>query len=555
MRLLSLNIQPLFVFDGPNKPPFKRNAKTSTASRASTREARRLLDLFAFPHWTAPGEAEAECAVLQRNRLVDYVLSEDVDTLAFGCRATMRNWSGLSERGNKTPTHVNVFEASEIKAGKTKLDREGIVLVALMSGGDYIPAGIPRCGIKIACEAARTGFGHDLCKIDPDDEIGFTEWKERLWYELQTNESGHFRTRHKALQIPETFPDRNVLGYHARPDVSSPEDIRALKDRLRWTEEIDIKGLRDFVDEEFQWKHLSGAKKFLRNLAPALLAHKLYQQAESRSPDQNLEEQTEREERLILSLTSRRQHLSTDLIPEVKVTFIPGNIVGLDLDSESADEQEDSEDSSGDDVEEEHGRRSRSRSPVKKSRLTQYDPWEPAQAWVMEKIVSLGAPLSFERWETERSNPKSNASGKVRGGAVASGMRQGALESYLRVTKPTFGSQGVSSTQSFDSSNPYDLKARRNAASSVQMVGQSQHKVTAKPATKKSSKTRPKIVGNTSSDKKFVNPWTLARKTSEPSLARSEQELSHVMQSSSALDEQWYSGQYGEILAYPNGGG
>jgi len=32
------------------------------------------------------------------------------------------------------------------------LDRDGMVLIAMMSGGDYLPAGVPGCGPKIAAE-------------------------------------------------------------------------------------------------------------------------------------------------------------------------------------------------------------------------------------------------------------------------------------------------------------------------------------------------------------------------------------------------------------------
>ena len=106
----------------------------------------------------APGEAEAECALLQREGIVDAVLSEDVDTLMFGSGLTLRNWSSEG-RGNKSPTHVSAYYSKATKVGKSGLDREGMILVALMSGGDYITEGIPGCGIKAACEAARAGFG------------------------------------------------------------------------------------------------------------------------------------------------------------------------------------------------------------------------------------------------------------------------------------------------------------------------------------------------------------------------------------------------------------
>ena len=62
LRLLSLNIHPLFVFDGPNKPLFKRNKKVGGPGVrvASVPEflAKQLLKQFGFPWHVAPGEAE-----------------------------------------------------------------------------------------------------------------------------------------------------------------------------------------------------------------------------------------------------------------------------------------------------------------------------------------------------------------------------------------------------------------------------------------------------------------------------------------------------------------
>lgn len=153
---------------------------------------KQLLRLFGFPFHVAPGEAEAECALLQREGLVDAVLSEDVDTLMFGCGLTLRNWSSEGTRGNKSPTHVSMYDAVKTKYGKSGLDREGMILIALMSGGDYITEGIPGCGIKVASEAARAGFGKSLCRISRSDTLGLDAWKKKLTHELRTNENKFF---------------------------------------------------------------------------------------------------------------------------------------------------------------------------------------------------------------------------------------------------------------------------------------------------------------------------------------------------------------------------
>ncbi len=339
LRLLSVSLQPLFVFDGPHKPPFKRNKKTGHhGAMVPNLLTKQMLKLFGFPMHQAPGEAEAECALLQREGIVDAVLSEDVDTLMFGCGLTLRNWSSEGSRGNKSPTHVSVYDAKATKQGKSGLDREGMVLVALMSGGDYITEGIPGCGIKVACEAARAGYGTSLCQLLRSDAVGLEAWRKDLAHEIQTNDSKYFRVKHKRLKIPENFPDKEVLRYYTHPVVSTTTKIQKLKDDIQWDGVVDIQGLRLFVAEAFDWTHKIGAKKFIRGIAPVLLVHKLRIRGDRRDSgygDIILTAMNEME--LVRAICGKRNHFSTDGIPELRVAYLPLDIVGLDLDAEEDD--------------------------------------------------------------------------------------------------------------------------------------------------------------------------------------------------------------------------
>ena len=442
LRLLSLSIQPLFIFDGPNKPPFKRNVRTIThAASLPNMLAQQMLKLFGFPFLIAPGEAEAECANLQKEGIVDAVLSEDVDTLMFGCNKSMRNWTGEGTRRKKTPTHVSVYSAESTQRGKSGLDREGMVLIALMSGGDYIPAGIPGCGIKIACEAARAGFGKGLCSLSKEDTVGIRQWKERLQYELRTNESGFFRIKHKALQVPESFPDAAVLGYYTHPVVSSPEKVLQLKGSILWDGIVDIQGMRVFVANAFQWQKMSGAKKFIRGLAPALLTHTLRRIGdESASRDENVEDRAISEANYVEAISGRRTSFITDGTPELRITYVPSAIVALDLDQEEPDtykaavigESDDDTAETGDD------NRSRSVSPSKRRAPSNYDPTQPEKGWFPEAFVKYGVPLTVETWEEDMKNPRKFATRKIRERDLATkcGMRKGAMEAFVKVTKP-----------------------------------------------------------------------------------------------------------------------
>ncbi|KAK0658292.1 hypothetical protein QBC41DRAFT_351419 [Cercophora samala] len=443
VRLLSLAIQPLFVFDGPNKPAFKRNKRAGGPRGAghmvATSMAKRMIKLFGFAIHDAPGEAEAECAFLQREGIVDAVLSEDVDTIMFGCGKTLRSWT--AEGKGNVPTHITVYDAEEIAKGDSGLDREGMVLVALMSGGDYLPEGVPGCGIKVACEAARAGFGKQLCGIKKADwKDGVQAWRERLRHEWDTNESGYFRTKHKGLAIPEDFPDLEILRYYTHPVVSTHATVNKLKANFpnKMTSPVDVTGLREFVGETFDWQYRGGAVNLIRKLAHGLLVQFLLERSsEGKDYGDDADLMAEEEGALITGIKSRRAHHSTDETPELRVCFIPNDIVKLDLANEPIEEVEEhgrgglalnSDDEFDEEVgEEEEG--------TKKTAKRPYDPEMTDLAWIPETLLKLGVPLTVEDWETKKrkkaTKPPAKKTAKAKGG-----MQAGALDKFFTVTKP-----------------------------------------------------------------------------------------------------------------------
>lgn len=537
LRLLSISVQPLFVFDGPNKPPFKRNKRSGHhGSSIPNMMCKQLLQLFGFPFHTAPGEAEAECAYLQREGIVDAVLSEDVDTLMFGCGVTLRNWSSEGTRGNKSPTHVSVYDEKTTKR-KARLDREGMILIALMSGGDYITEGIPGCGIKLACEAARAGFGKSLCNILRADTAGLDIWRKNLAHEIQTNESKFFRVKHKTLTIPDNFPNKEVLGYYTHPVVSTAAKIERLREEITWDGEIDIPGLRLFVAEAFDWTHKIGARKFIRGLAPVLLVHQLRMRGDRRNSgygDIILTAMNEME--LVRAICGKRAHFSTDGIPELRVVYHPNDIVGLDLDAEE-DEIEDygrdglapinDEDQVEAYASDDAG--PKSTSPSKRA-ASVYDPTEPDKLWIPETIAKVGVPLKVEDYEESLRNPREflKAKAAAKKAATKGGMPKGAMDKFVKVrtalgdidpkTSQSSSKILVASSQQalppvYLAPNIENLTAsqsnpttRSSQAGSVARTSKETAK--AVPRTSVRQKVKAKIVDKPTPN---VNPWSLAR--------------------------------------------
>ncbi|KAK0748522.1 hypothetical protein B0T21DRAFT_447223 [Apiosordaria backusii] len=516
IRLLSLAIQPLFVFDGPNKPAFKRNKRAGgprgAGQMVATSMAKRMIKLFGFAIHDAPGEAEAECAFLQREGVVDAVLSEDVDTIMFGCGKTLRSWT--AEGKGNVPTHVTVYDAEDIAKGDSGLDREGMVLVALMSGGDYLPEGVPGCGIKVACEAARAGFGKELCGIKKANwKAGVQAWRERLRHEWDTNESGNFRTKHKSLAIPEDFPDMEILRYYTHPVVSTHATVERLKTNFpnKMTSPVDVVGLREFVGETFDWQYRGGAVNLVRKLAHGLLVQYLLQRSsEGKDYGDDTDLMAEEEGALITGIKSRRAHASTDETPELRVCFIPNDIVKLDLDREPIEEVEEhgraglalnsDDEFDGDAGEDEEGPKKTAKKP--------YDPEGPDLAWIPETLLKLGVPLTVEDWETKKrkkaTKPASKKTAKSKGG-----MQAGALDKFFTVTKTVSVSVEKSAGSAEISITSTQASPPRSA-------------MPPPPAPKARGRQPKKAPTKSQSDKPAaeINPWTLSGSQVSPKVTK-----------------------------------
>ncbi|CAK7241937.1 MAG: hypothetical protein STHCBS139747_003410 [Sporothrix thermara] len=510
VRLLGMPVQPVFVFDGLNKPLFKRNKRsTGPGDGMASAMAKRMIRMFGFYVHEAPGEAEAECALLQQRGVVDAVLSEDVDTLMFGCTRTLRNWSAATNTSSgkgsasSTLTHVSMYETEAaaatsiapetvLRTNESGLDREGLVLVALMSGGDYLPEGVPGCGVKLACEAAKAGYGHSLCRIKRADTAAFAQWRSSLQHELRTNESKFFRTCHHKLVIPESFPNLEILRYYTHPVVSPADVVERLRTDLdaavkvtpasvmaRGTEygllkPIDILGLRDFVAETFDWANRGGAIKFIRVLAPSLLTRMLLLRWSTDGGKEDTEDDLDNDvggedkellPPLVEGISRQRAHASTDDTPEVRVSYIPVTVVGLDLERELDDPEanfgRDGLALNSDDEFEEPaltavpGYTAGSLTVASVRRVTTAAPYDPTVAsvtWIPRTVVEIGAPAALREWDQKQQRGKKRSAAKPSAAdganttrrpratpkmSTKSGMEPGALDHFVRVTKST----------------------------------------------------------------------------------------------------------------------
>ena len=405
--------------------------------------SKRLISLFSFPCHVAPGEAEAECVMLQRKGIVDAVMTQDVDAIMFGSGLTLRDWSREGKsKGNGPPTHVSVFDLEKLKEISGGLDPEGMILVALLSGGDYDEDGVAGIGISLACEIARAGFGSDLLElVRNEDEQDIEEWRERLQHELQTNESGYFKMKRKTVSIPGDFPDRKILDYYMNPAVTEEGELKKLERRLAkaWAEEIDVQALREYTAALLDWQYKPGAWHFVRNMAPGLLADRLRRGAATSLVTSEKQ------------ITERRSHFVSGGISELRVTVVPAEVAAFDLDAEEDSPEYLEKMAAAEDVEEARGDNQGDdenvpRSDAKKRKTPPWLPWNPQKIWIPETVVELGAREHVERWNqiqweiendakkfATRKCPKKKMETQNTKGI--GGMQAGAMQKYVVAAK------------------------------------------------------------------------------------------------------------------------
>lgn len=452
LKFLALPVHPLFVYDGKNKPPFKRGKAVGQRNAPIIQLSKNLIDLFKFPRHEAPGEAEAECANLQRAGIVDAVMSNDADAMMFGSTMTVMNFSKESGSGTGSASHVTCYRmGGKADPSKAGIDRAGMVLFAMLSGGDYLPSGVPKCGSKVAAEIAKAGFGSDLLEAigskGTERMQQLSEWRERLQYELEENESGYFQTKHKAVRIPQNFPDQTILEYYASPVESNAEELRYLRHRLAnaWDQDIDPSQIRDFAARFFDWNYRSGARKVIRLLAEPLVTYRLRLQKQPSVFPLNGPSLSNSEVPMLQKVYKTRASYSTDGLPELQLDFIPIDIVGLDLFAEEPNPPLPSQETAGSGEEEEEDldipADPAPPSPVKKRVTKRYDPYAPEKIWIFESLARIGIPAVVEKWEKERAEkaaPKKSSTRKTgprKKGPIDPGMKRGSILKYGTVTK------------------------------------------------------------------------------------------------------------------------
>lgn len=92
-------------------------------------DVKKLLDLLAINYYDAPDEAEKYCVFLQKNNIIDYIVTDDTDVFTFGGINVLKS----SIKNDIIETNIEQF------IEKIEYSKEKFIDFCILSGCDYLP--------------------------------------------------------------------------------------------------------------------------------------------------------------------------------------------------------------------------------------------------------------------------------------------------------------------------------------------------------------------------------------------------------------------------------
>ena len=211
MNYISLNIEMIFIFDG--KPPSnkqdcinQRKEKSKKAKEASlnttceqekekleksslrlTREmiddVKNLLTLMGVSYiHPEVGEGEGYASELCRIGYVDYVLTEDMDTMAYACPKLIRN---CIDKSLKRKDIVSIFDYNRL-INDIELTHEQFLDFCILCGCDYCPI-VPKIGNVTAMKLIKAHGNIETIINETSSKYEFPENYLNIFNEAKQN--------------------------------------------------------------------------------------------------------------------------------------------------------------------------------------------------------------------------------------------------------------------------------------------------------------------------------------------------------------------------------
>jgi flap endonuclease-1 len=226
----------------------KYASRTSRLTPEMISDVKELIDALGCPIIQAPSEGEAQAAVLVKNKDAYASLSQDADSLLFGCPLVVKNLtlSGRKKLPNKLSYDSITPELISLKDTLKELDidQDQLIVLAMLTGTDYNIGGIKGIGPKTALKLVKE-YGSGMSNFDKL----FTEnkWNEHFDYDWKDvfNIIKHTKTTDDYKLNFRDVDDEKVVDVLCNKHDFNEERMRAVLEKLH-KRPVTQKGLGEY---------------------------------------------------------------------------------------------------------------------------------------------------------------------------------------------------------------------------------------------------------------------------------------------------------------------
>ncbi|XP_070968249.1 DNA excision repair protein ERCC-5 homolog [Oncorhynchus clarkii lewisi] len=198
-------------------------------------ESQELLRLFGVPFLVAPGEAEAQCAALDRTDQTHGTITDDSDVWLFGGRHVYKNFFSQNK-------YLEYYQYVDLQ-NQLGVDRTKMINLAYLLGSDYTE-GVPGVGYVTGMEILNEFPGPGTEPVSM-----FSEWwslaqqQQRLTSDPRDSK---VKRKLRGLRLRPGFPNPAVATAYLQPSVDLSESS------FSWGRpHLDL--LKEFCESRFGW--------------------------------------------------------------------------------------------------------------------------------------------------------------------------------------------------------------------------------------------------------------------------------------------------------------
>ncbi|KAL5237165.1 hypothetical protein ACI65C_004575 [Semiaphis heraclei] len=219
----------------------------SSVTQKITSEIKGLLKLFGIPYITAPMEAEAQCAFLEKIGRTEGTVTDDSDVWLFGANVVYKDFFDSQK-------YVKQFKSIDIKQ-QFALSQNSLIQLAFLVGSDYTN-GIDGIGPVSAIEIL-SFFESKTKSMNIEEKL--LKIKEIANSNAEVYSDMPFIKKLKSTKIGNDFPNKAVINAYLHPIVNESNES------FNWgTPQVD--SIIQFAQTNFDWD----ISKTKSKLAPVL---------------------------------------------------------------------------------------------------------------------------------------------------------------------------------------------------------------------------------------------------------------------------------------------